>query len=82
MQDDRLKLLQKTRARMAAVDVPQQILGRALPIGCVAVEITQRCNLDCTLCYLSEHSEQVSRFRSKLTAKLRSIRDNDLQIQY
>ncbi len=60
MQDDRLKLLQKTRARMAAVDVPQQILGRALPIGCVAVEITQRCNLDCTLCYLSEHSEQVA----------------------
>src|SRR5205809_414300 len=25
----------------------------------VAVEITQRCNLDCTLCYLSESSEKV-----------------------
>jgi len=26
----------------------------------VAVEITQKCNLDCTLCYLSEHSQAVS----------------------
>lgn len=45
---------------MAAVDGPQQILGHALTIGCVALEITQRCNLDCTLCYLSEHSEHVA----------------------
>ena len=51
--------LAKARQRMAAVDVPQQILGRALSIGCVALEITQRCNLDCTLCYLSENSEHV-----------------------
>ena len=29
-------------------------------IGCVAVEITQRCNLDCTLCYLSESAESVA----------------------
>ena len=36
-----------------------QQLGRRWPIGCVALEITQRCNLDCTLCYLSEHSEAV-----------------------
>lgn len=28
-------------------------------MGCVSLEITQRCNLDCTLCYLSEHSEAV-----------------------
>src|SRR6266545_2585166 len=33
--------------------------GRRWPIGCVALEITQRCNLDCTLCYLSENSEAV-----------------------
>lgn len=44
---------------MSAVDAPNQILGRALPIGCAAVEVTQRCNLDCTLCYLSEHSQAV-----------------------
>ena len=36
-----------------------QVLGRLQPIGCVAVEITQKCNLDCTLCYLSEHSQSV-----------------------
>src|SRR5205823_14544056 len=36
-----------------------QVLGRRSTIGCVALEITQRCNLDCTLCYLSEYSEAV-----------------------
>ncbi len=36
-----------------------QQMGRRWAIGCVALEITQRCNLDCTLCYLSEHSEAV-----------------------
>jgi sulfatase maturation enzyme AslB (radical SAM superfamily) len=39
--------------------IPSQIAGRRWPIGCVSLEITQRCNLDCTLCYLSEHSEAV-----------------------
>jgi len=38
---------------------PNQVLGRRSTIGCVALEITQRCNLDCTLCYLSEYSESV-----------------------
>ena len=38
---------------------PLQLAGRNLPIGCVALEITQRCNLDCTLCYLSDHAEAV-----------------------
>ncbi|MGH9896874.1 MAG: radical SAM protein, partial [bacterium] len=38
---------------------PAQIAGRRWSIGCVSLEITQRCNLDCTLCYLSEHSEAV-----------------------
>jgi len=38
---------------------PNQLLGRTHTIGCVAVEITQKCNLDCTLCYLSEHSQAV-----------------------
>lgn len=36
-----------------------QQMGRRWPIGCVALEITQRCNLDCTFCYLSENSEAV-----------------------
>ncbi len=39
--------------------LPQQLAGRRWPVGCVALEITQRCNLDCTLCYLSESSEAV-----------------------
>ena len=53
-------LLTKTAERMDDVFVPNQILGRLQTIGCVAVEITQKCNLDCTLCYLSEHSQSVS----------------------
>ncbi|MGH6989706.1 MAG: radical SAM protein [Stellaceae bacterium] len=49
------------RARMVATGQwgPAQSMGRRWPIGCVALEITQRCNLDCTACYLSEHSEAV-----------------------
>jgi len=50
----------RTRPRMDKVFSPNQVLGRSRAIGCVAVEITQRCNLDCTLCYLSESAEQVT----------------------
>lgn len=35
----------------------KQIASRRWAIGCVSLEITQRCNLDCTLCYLSDNSE-------------------------
>ena len=38
---------------------PNQQMGRRWILGCVALEITQRCNLDCSLCYLSEHSEAI-----------------------
>src|SRR6516162_2255397 len=51
------------RARQAMIATGQwdasQAMGRSWPIGCVALEITQRCNLDCTACYLSEHSQAV-----------------------
>jgi len=49
------------RARMQAHGQwhPWQTMGRRWGMGCVALEITQRCNLDCALCYLSEHSEAV-----------------------
>ena len=53
--------LDRARESMIATgqwDASQQ-MGRRWPIGCVALEITQRCNLDCTACYLSEHSEAV-----------------------
>ena len=52
-------LLAQTRARMGSLFTANQVLGRTQTIGCVAIEITQRCNLDCTLCYLSEHSQSV-----------------------
>src|SRR5262249_4281492 len=42
-----------------ALRTSNQVIGRRSTMGCVALEITQRCNLDCTLCYLSESSESV-----------------------
>jgi hypothetical protein len=53
--------LDHARARMERTGQwhPRQSMGRRWSIGCVALEITQRCNLDCTLCYLSDHSEAV-----------------------
>jgi len=39
--------------------MPNQVAGKHWAMGCVALEITQRCNLDCTLCYLSDMSEAV-----------------------
>lgn len=51
--------IERTRERMHRVYSDNQVLGRARSIGCTALEITQRCNLDCTLCYLSESSESV-----------------------
>lgn len=49
----------KDRLKEAGCYGPGQIGGRRWPIGCVSLEVTQRCNLDCSLCYLSEHSEAV-----------------------
>lgn len=56
---DHRAALASARERMQATDqwTPSQLMGRRWPIGCVALEITQRCNLDCTACYLSEHAE-------------------------
>ena len=33
--------------------------GRRCPQACVSLKIARRCNLDCTLCYLSESAEAV-----------------------
>ena len=51
--------IEHTRQRMARAGqwAPWQMIGRRMAIGCVALEITQRCNLDCSYCYLSESSE-------------------------
>jgi len=58
--DAQAERMNKTAERMDKVFTPNQVLGRLHTIGCVAVEITQKCNLDCTLCYLSEHSQSVA----------------------
>lgn len=47
----------RTRMQVAGVWSDNQVLGSRSTIGCVSLEVTQRCNLDCTLCYLSESSE-------------------------
>jgi molybdenum cofactor biosynthesis enzyme MoaA len=53
--------LERARARMLATGQwhDSQAMGRRWAVGCVALEITQRCNLDCSLCYLSVNSEAV-----------------------
>ena len=38
---------------------PSQVAGRNFAMGCVSLEVTQRCNLDCSLCYLSDMAEAV-----------------------
>ncbi len=56
---DHLSPLERGRERMRAAGQwqPWQVIGRRMAIGCVALEITQRCNLDCSYCYLSESSQ-------------------------
>src|SRR5216684_7802282 len=58
---DHHNALSDARRRVVAAGqwTASQLMGRRWPIGCVALEITQRCNLDCSACYLSEHSEAV-----------------------
>jgi len=59
LSDDGMSPLFRSRRRMVQQGQwgDGQLLGRRFAIGCVALEITQRCNLDCTYCYLSESSE-------------------------
>jgi len=55
---DPLKAAKATMKKYGLWNLNQQ-MGSRWPIACVALEITQRCNLDCTLCYLSEHSQSI-----------------------
>ena len=52
----------RSRMRRSGQWHPNQIAGRRWAAACVSLEITQRCNLDCTLCYLSDSSEAVRDF--------------------
>jgi uncharacterized radical SAM superfamily Fe-S cluster-containing enzyme len=49
----------RTQLQLAGLWHPTQQMGQRWAMGCVALEITQRCNLDCTLCYLSESAEAI-----------------------
>jgi 7,8-dihydro-6-hydroxymethylpterin dimethyltransferase len=53
------KLALRQRLAESHCATPGQAGGRRWAMGCVSLEITQRCNLDCTLCYLSENAEAV-----------------------
>jgi organic radical activating enzyme len=53
----RLRLRQTLERLNPEFRTPTQVLGHKRTIGCVALEVTQRCNLDCSICYLSENSE-------------------------
>ncbi|MBC7692821.1 MAG: radical SAM protein [Methylotenera sp.] len=65
------------RVKKAGAWTAQQILGKRYPIGCVALEVTQRCNLDCTLCYLSENSESVKDIPlQEIFARIDAIKDH------
>ena len=57
--DDGLQPLARAQARMISSNqwAPWQMVGRRMALGCVALEVTQRCNLDCSYCYLSESSQ-------------------------
>ena len=75
---DGLSPLERARARMVATGQwsASQTMGRRWAIGCVALEVTQRCNLDCTLCYLSEASEAVQDVPlAELFRRIDAIRD-------
>ena len=52
----------RERMRRTGQWLPNQTAGRRWPVACVSLEVTQRCNLDCTLCYLSDSSEAVRDF--------------------
>ena len=70
--------IERARARMVATGQwsASQTMGRRWAIGCVALEVTQRCNLDCTLCYLSEASEAVHDVPlAELLRRIDAIRD-------
>ena len=50
------------RMQRTGQGLPGQTAGRRWGVACVSLEVTQRCNLDCTLCYLSDSSEAVQDF--------------------
>lgn len=75
-----IERLARLAQRMQRTDQwsPAQVAGRRWAIGCVSLEVTQRCNLDCTLCYLSDNAEAVRDI--PLSELFRRI--DDIALQY
>ncbi len=55
----REEILEEAKRRMEHVMVPNQVLGQQEAIGCVSLEVTQKCNIDCSLCYLTENANSL-----------------------
>lgn len=74
---ERETALRATRRRLGKFNQPNQFLGSRNSIGCVSVEISQRCNLSCSLCYLSENSNDVTDLPlSEVFERLEGVRRN------
>lgn len=74
---EREKALAATRKRLGKFNQPNQFLGSRNAIGCVSVEISQRCNLSCSLCYLSENSNDIIDLPlSEVLERLEGVRRN------
>ncbi len=58
-QENIRQALSEAKNRMGSHFTKNQILGRKGSIGCVSLEISQRCNLNCSLCYLSPDANKV-----------------------
>ncbi len=69
--------LARAKERMGRFFRKNQFLGRKASIGCVSLEISQRCNLDCSLCYLSPSSNDVIDLPlSEVFRRLEEVRDH------
>jgi pyruvate-formate lyase-activating enzyme len=76
-QKEREKALAVTRKRLGRWNQPNQFFGSRNSIGCVSVEISQRCNLNCSLCYLSENSNRVTDLPlAQVFERLEGVRKN------
>jgi len=74
---ERSKAMMAVRKRLGRFFQPNQFLGTRNSIGCVSVEISQRCNLSCSLCYLSENSNQVTDLPlAEIFQRLEKVRRN------
>lgn len=54
---DRARGAMLRAVQQLGLDGPAQTAGHFWSVACVSLEISQRCNLDCSLCYLSDQSE-------------------------